>query len=354
MSTIYEFPQRTDAVEEACGWLAKLDRGLVNDEAAALRAWLAADAGHVNVLLEVAEKWDRMDCLSRLSDLFPQPRNQWIMQPRYIAAIVAVILLAGMTSFWWNLGADIFRTLSDNESSPASLSTQAEDRIFETGIGKFSTAYLSDGSQLVLNTQTKVHVTFTDRERHIELLRGEINIKVAHDKARPLDVYAGDKIVRAVGTAFNVELKPGRQIELIVTEGTVRVGTIRSKTPEAAPSELSTYSRDFTATVDAGEQVILGSGDEKVSHIKSDEINARLSWRTGNLVFHGEPLKDAVEEINKYTPIKVVIEQESLKERRISGLFKSGDLEGLLASLQANFNISHRYINPEEVVLTVD
>ncbi len=56
---------------EASDWIAKLDRSLTNDEKIALQTWLALTKKNRDVLFEVAQIWDKMDDLSRLSDLFP-------------------------------------------------------------------------------------------------------------------------------------------------------------------------------------------------------------------------------------------------------------------------------------------
>lgn len=351
MSTIYEFPQRADSLEAACEWLAKLDRGLADNEAAVLQAWLAADSAHASALLKVAESWDRMEALSRLGDLFPQQEARRVQWPRQLAAIAATLLVV-FTGFWMVLRGDVPISPSTAVHPPAGQTLQFVDRTFETAIGELSTIDLPDGSQMVLNTNSQVHVRFADKERYIGLKRGEINVKVAHDKSRPFDVYAGDKIVRAFGTAFNVRLNPDHQVELIVSEGRVGVGTINDKPIFRSLTKLLGQPEKFTTFVQAGQQVTLGAEDEEVSEINLSEIEMRESWRKGNLVFHGESLKDVVEEVNRYTPVKVVIESELLKERRIAGLYKVGDLEGLLSSLQANFNISHKYISAQEVVLT--
>ena len=76
---------------------------------------------------------------------------------------------------------------------------------FQTDVGESKDILLSDKSKITLNTNSFVQVRYTQHSRVINLLRGEIHIDVAHDKTRPLSVIAGDKVIQAVGTAFNVE-----------------------------------------------------------------------------------------------------------------------------------------------------
>lgn len=360
MSTVYEFPQRADPLEEACDWQAKLDRGLVASEAAALQVWLAADPAHASVLREVAGNWYRMETLSRLADLFPRPEARQPMWPRQLSAIAAT-LLVGVMGLWWMLGGDVGNAPSTAALPPVPLAQQLADRTigeqladrtFQTAIGKSSTIDLPDGSQIVLNTNTLARVRFTDKERHVELKWGEISVRVAHDRPRPFDVYVGSKVLRAFGTAFNVRLKSNHLIELIVSEGRVGVGALSDGNTSSERKALLGRPEAFTSFVQAGQQVILGSKDEEVSDINPDEIKTRQSWQKGTLVFRGERLKDVVDEVNRYSQVKVTIEGAALKERQIAGFYNIGDLSGLLASLQANFNVSHKYIGALEVVLT--
>jgi len=77
----------------------------------------------------------------------------------------------------------------------------------------------------------------------------------------------------------------------------------------------------------------------------------RLSWREGNLIFRGESLGDAVQEVGRYTNLEFVITSDELKQLRVAGLFKAGDVEGFLASLRANFDIIDERIDDNTILL---
>ncbi len=77
-----------------------------------------------------------------------------------------------------------------------------------------------------------------------------------------------------------------------------------------------------------------------------------MSWRQGNLIFRGESLEDAVAEIGRYTTVEFVILDDDLRKVRIAGLFKAGDVDGLLATLRENFNISYQHTGDGKIVLT--
>jgi transmembrane sensor len=104
-------------------------------------------------------------------------------------------------------------------------------------------------------------------------------------------------------------------------------------------------------TVTKGERVLLGSDRETISKVSDSALSAELSWQEGNLIFRGETLAVAIAEVGRYTPVKFEIADERLKDLRIGGLFKAGDVDGLLATLKENFNIDSERLDAERVLL---
>src|SRR4029077_10931085 len=75
---------------------------------------------------------------------------------------------------------------------------------FATQIGQRSSINLADGSIVVLNTASRIQVSFDARIRRVQLLSGQAWFEVAKNQVRPFIVEAGDRIVTAHGTAFDV------------------------------------------------------------------------------------------------------------------------------------------------------
>ena len=349
MSNIHKLQTQEQRYDQASQWIAKLDKGLSAKEIQTLHQWLADTGENRRVLFKMAEIWDKMDALSQLSELFPStpmPGHGASRSCLPLAASVLLVMFAGLCAW-------VGTTLPERFAERQHLWATAVDRMYETAIGEHSSIHLPDGSQLVLNTNTRVKVTYTDHHRLLVLERGEIHVNVAHDNSRPLSVIAGDKVVQAVGTAFNVEINSDQQIELVVTDGKVLVAvhqTTGKNALEFGPDILPSSS----VAVSKGEQLVLGGEEEaeEIEKIKPEEIQVKLSWREGNLVFRGESLEDAVAEISRYTQVEFVILDENLKKVRIAGLFKAGDVKGLLLALRKNFNISNQRIGKSRVLLS--
>ena len=158
MSNVYQLPTHTDPTEEACEWLARVDRGLNRDEAAALRAWLQAREANLAAYEEAAQLWGGMDALSQLAALFPE-RETKQRQPRAWWAVAATVMIAGLTALWMLVGYQ----LGARDRVPAVASTPTPviaERRYATAIGGADRVILSDGSVLTLNTDTLVTERF--------------------------------------------------------------------------------------------------------------------------------------------------------------------------------------------------
>lgn len=330
----------TALASEASEWIARIDRGLSATEQQSLDLWLADDPAHVAALMELARVYDKLDSMGRLADLFPRPElpgRRWLLPA---AAAASLLVLIGVISVVaWRA------TEAPHSAMVAAVQEATGEQAFSTPVGERSTIRLPDGSSLTLNTDTRVRTRFTARARELFLDRGEMHLQVAHERNRPLNVFIGDRFVQAVGTEFNLRIANDQRVELLVTEGKVLVG-LRGEMPAAAERGPS------VKLASAGDLLVVNDTEKgKAQHLEPEEIVVRLSWRAGNLVFRGESLAEALGEIERYTPVEFIISDESLKQIRVAGLFKTGDVEGLLKTLQENFNVSYRRVGDDKIIL---
>jgi transmembrane sensor len=70
------------------------------------------------------------------------------------------------------------------------------------------------------------------------------------------------------------------------------------------------------------------------------------------IVFTGEPLEQVLAEVDRYTTTRFVIADDTLRDVRIGGYFRAGDVDGLLVALRENFLIDSRRDAQGRVVLT--
>src|ERR1700723_3618680 len=191
------------------------------DDRPRFEAWLAANAVNTKAYSQLSATWQELVKAGPLvrAVKFGQVMNAAASPPagrrRWAVAAVAAGIGALVLGVSWNL----YR--------------QKEQTRFQTAIGEQAAVALPDGSSFDLNTNSRIWVDYSQRQRVIRLERGEAFFKVAHDTQRPFWVHAGDYWVRAVGTAFNVYIRP-TGVEVTVSEGTVKVVSNGSSEPPRA------------------------------------------------------------------------------------------------------------------------
>jgi transmembrane sensor len=212
-------------------------------------------------------------------------------------------------------------------------------RTYTSAIGEQRAVKLADGSVVHLNTATRIEVDYSDHGRDIRLIDGEALFSVRRDTARPFRVRAGDTIVQAVGTEFNVYRRL-QATTVSVVEGAVQVGSdsLLSRTADPAqllraPTRLESYHRSSARVrVAAGEQVDVVSGGEIVKHAAAD-IDKAIAWRSRRLIFRSEPLANVAVEFNRYNDLEIRVDGEAVRSRRLIGTFDSDDPESLVRFL---------------------
>jgi transmembrane sensor len=355
----FRLPQRS--YEEAAAWIARLDRGCSSEDAERLRErlreWLQADARNRKAFLELAAVWDGLDVVSELSSLFPldQPASKRRRPVVFaLAAAAALGLAAAAVAFVQGVG---FRSVPE----PSAL--QAFEQDFETAVGGRESEPLADGSVVTLNTDTQVEVRYSRTSRDVYLIRGEANFEVAHDTAHPFNVHVGGRIVQAVGTAFNVRLEPDSDVEVTVTEGKVRVTRPLLDPPGAdarrpgRSGRAAVPAEAFDATLVQGQLARLerpeGGRVEPLEIVQLEpvDLDIKLAWQRGILIFRGEPLEAMLSEVARYTTARFAIEDDSLRGVRVGGYFRAGDVDGLLLALRENFNIESERVGADRIVL---
>ena len=326
--------------EAAADWLVRRDRGLTPAQEREFAAWLDADAAHAAVFQALDETWTMIaeapaavgaaagrDAAAEDFSPRPSPRRGWrIGFPLALAAAAAVAIVF----FGWRKPIDAER------AAVAEFATTAT-----TEVGEVRSVRLPDGSTIQLNTDSAVEVKFQAHERRVLLVRGEAHFTVASNRARPFIVGAKGVDVRVVGTVFNVRLR-SEAVDVLVTEGKVRVGSPAEREGEARPAPIPLASE-----LTAGQKVSIllpATPRDPISpaapaRASSAEIKQTLAWQTRRLDFDATPLADIVGEINRYNRHKLIIDDARLHTQRFGGSFPAGDYETFVRMLEANFGV---------------
>ncbi|MOA28168.1 fec operon regulator FecR [compost metagenome] len=138
---------------------------------------------------------------------------------------------------------------------------------------------------------------------------------------------------RVLGTQFEVRLQPhGAQV-------TVLSGRVGVTADRDAEQQILT----------AGQQVAYGDGTAEKLHTVDSE--AQLAWRQGWLTYYKSTLADVVEDLRRYYPGRIVLLNDELAARKVSGSFPSKDPQAVLSSLQGVMGFEQHQVLGHLIIL---
>jgi len=326
MSEVVKLRTRVEIDEEAAAWAWRIDSSAVTpSERQAYETWLRQDPRNARAAREMSQVWRALDGLAETK------RDE-----KLAAYAISAAKVSAARQRWWLTAAAVLAAVA---VGAAWLQRGSELQVLATAVGQQRSVTLADGSIVSLNTNTIVEADLQRRAREIHLRKGEAHFQVAHDVGRPFFVHAGDAVVRAVGTEFEVRVLEDQHVDIVVNEGRVEVR------PEATPAQLRTdpnRRRTSVRAISAGERLSTASQDYAVTPISEQQLSSELAWREGAIVFDGERLADAVAEIERYTDARITIRDPATAELRVGGRFRTGDMQEFFDALQAALPVSVR------------
>jgi transmembrane sensor len=208
-------------------------------------------------------------------------------------------------------------------SPPAAPAAQ----VYATAIGDTRDVTLEDGSQITLNTDTELAVTYSKAERRIQLAHGQALFSVMKG-TRPFIVAAGGSETRALGTMFEVYRGPD-DVSVTLVEGSVSV------LPETAGqgSAVPDVNEEKAATVLVpGDRLVLRGG--AIASLTQVDTREALAWQSGILQFRDVTLGEAIAELNRYSETKLRVDDPALAAEHLSGAFPAGDQDTFAETLK--------------------
>src|SRR6266700_3134256 len=308
MGDVHRLPSTEDTEREASTWFARMNADDVTaDDRARFEAWRGAHLCNAKAYAALSATWQELvksgplvravnfGQVMNAASTSSAPRRRW-------AAAVAAGIGAIVLGVAWNL----FK--------------QKEETRFQTAIGEQAAVAMPDGSSFDLNTNSRVEVDYSERSRVIRLERGE--------------------------AYFKVDLGPAG-VQVTVSEGTVKV--VNATADESPPSDAS-YTRS-AAAVTAGEQADAHGRADVIHALDKTQLSRLLAWRKSSLYFQDEPLGDVVDELMRYTTLKIEIVDDSLRQLPVGGTFQTSPegAEALLRMLQDGFGTKIRRVDADHV-----
>jgi len=191
-----------------------------------------------------------------------------------------------------------------------------------TATGEQRTVDVNEHIHLVLNTQTSVSIQASGAVPCVQLIAGEAAVRARGQL--PLDVMAGAARIRIADAAIEVRSME-RGARVICSDGR---------------AELQMAGR--TVALQAGQEIFYD--DRRFEPAQARRAQDDSSWREGVVVFDAMPLSDAITEINRYRPGRVVLLNSALAAQRISGRFRIAALEQAIHQIETLYGARARRV----------
>lgn len=297
-----------DLFEEASAWYYRLQADDVSSrDREDFAAWLERGP-------QQAQAWDEVLALlgalrAPARQLREAERARWRRPtPRLWASAAALLLAVGALTL----------------HSPWPDRWRAD---YATATGESRSLSLADGSQVQLNTDTAVQIDLGLDERRVQLLRGEAWFEVSADPARPFVIRSGEGWVKVVGTRFSVA-RQGEQTRVRVAQGKVQVSAGGEQTVLLEPGRGVEYQ------------------DARLAAVHEIDAAAEFAWRQRQLVFRQQPLAEVVEELNRYWPGQTLVLGDTLRQRKVSGVFEIDKPDAVLKALKHTLGLNAEQYTP--------
>jgi len=296
-------PIPAEVAQKAIEWL--IDLQSIPVAPSLLEAWKRWRAAHP----DHERAWQRIESVNGKLTHLSAPLNSAIAKaaltpsksPKRRQAIAGIAALLFTGSAAW-IGRDELRWQT----------WTADER---TAIGERRTLTLADGTTLHMNSNTAVSIAFTQNERRLRLIEGEIMIATAKDLSRRqflVETAQGEAL--ALGTRYTVRRQEALT-EVAVYEGAVQI------TPRENASQA--------LVLNAGEQTGFTRADIAKSGTADSE---KAAWTQGFIVARSMRLADFLVELNRYSerPLRC---DSAVADLRVSGSYPLADIDLVLETV---------------------
>lgn len=343
MSESLQSPKQSPIQEQAIEWWVKLRDDDVEPESLhEFSEWLAESTSHMQAFAEAEQLFKDIVEAAQTETLSTpqqqQPNNvvsferqqnpakpsstkrlgSWLASALGVAAVwlIAVNLIIPSQA---NLFGDYFND-------------------YHTQTGELRRVQLSDGSRVLLNTNTAISVDFTASTRNIVLHHGQAQFSVAKDSQRPFTVVSDTLRAQALGTVFDVNHPDNAKTSVLVQEHAVSANLTDSHDP--------THS----VTIQEG-QILHHRKGQALQNPESVNLSQATAWQQHKMIINDRPLTELITELERHQTGRVFISDASLNNLRVSGVFSLDNPQDTLRIICEALNLQQTQIGPWWTVL---
>ncbi|WP_342249215.1 FecR family protein [Sphingomonas sp. OTU376] len=309
--------------DKAAWWFGKMHAPDAQAWKGDFDAWLAESDDH-RAAYDRLEAADREASILKQSTRFDadlQPTASW-KSPRRKWVYVAVAAAAAIAF------AVVIRPATLPSTYPAGQQFASSAPGLSTGHGEIRSYRLPDGSNLTLDSDSRVELAIGGKERRVHLREGKARFEVQPDP-RPFVVEAGAGSVTASRAVFDVGYAGDRQIEINLYSGSADLGPATEPAVYTAPSRL----------LRAGQPLRYQAADFRPEPAPAASAD-RKDWPSGWVEYRSVALGDLVGEANRYATQPIILDDLETGRLAASGRFKLTDTDTFVSRLAELLNLS--------------
>jgi ferric-dicitrate binding protein FerR (iron transport regulator) len=209
--------------------------------------------------------------------------------------------------------------------------------------GSRSMTALPDGTVVWLNACSKIMYKIPDKKPVREVtIEGEAYFNVSKDPVHPFIVNAGDMIIKAYGTEFNVKAYPEEKVvETTLVKGSVSVEIQNNPSNKTLlkPNEQAIYYKPTSAR---SENFLVTKGIDPTLY---------TIWINNRLQIKGETLDDLAIMLERKYDVTIHFDDNTLRDLRFTGIIENETIEQILELIKISSNVDYR-INGREIWLS--
>lgn len=253
--------------------------------------------------------------------------------------LISYLKIAALWIFLFGLGT-IFSMLF---IKPARLLNLNSEVSVLAPRGSKAMTVLPDGTVVWLNAGSKIEykIPYNKPVREVEM-EGEAYFDISKDPEHPFTVNAGEMIIKAYGTQFNVKAYPEEKaVETTLVEGSVSV-EIKNKPSNKTmlrPRDQAIYYRPTSTR------------SENFLVTKGIDPSLYTLWINDRLQIKAETLEDLAIMLERKYNVTIHFDNNSLRDLRFTGIIENETIEQILELIKISSNVDYR-IDGREIWLS--
>ena len=278
-----------------------------------IKKWLETSPDNMQLFLQERKLYDAITMAEESDSVYRKIHINYrkvLRESLKIAAISIFVLF--LSFFYYNSKEEKYEELFQTISVPA---------------GQRINLTLPDGTNVWLNARTtiKYPLSFSKETRQVEL-DGEAYFDVVENKDKPFVIQTTKGRLEVLGTVFDVEDYSDKDdFETMLFDGSVRI----------IPKDSMQHSVTLTPSYKA----YMKDGKLEIAYV--DNFNV-YRWKEGLICFTNESFEHIMSDFEKYYGLRVIIENEKVKDRHYSGKFRQTDgIDYALRVLQKDIRFAY-------------